>query len=92
MRGTVLDAKNVMIKPLSVIDTYLDQCNEEAIRFDGLDGAIIGVSHNGMLIYDFGLMMELFVERGMTPDDAIEWYNYNVVSINGGQDFIVMYD
>jgi hypothetical protein len=81
-----------MIKPLSVIDTYLDQCNEEAIRFDGLDGAIIGVSHNGMLIYDFGLMMELFVEQGMTPYDAIEWYNYNVVSINGGQDFIVMYD
>jgi hypothetical protein len=36
-------------------------------------------------------MVDIFIERdGMTMDEAYEWIEYNVASINGGNGFIIM--
>ena len=65
---------------------------EDAIKFDGLDYAIVGVSHTGYYIYDYDRMIECFIEDSeMTEDEAIEWIDYNVMGVNGGQGFIVIY-
>ena len=64
---------------------------EDAIQFDGLDYAIVGVSHTGYYIYDFERMVDIFIEQdGMTMDEAYEWIEYNVASVNSGNGFIIM--
>lgn len=44
------------------------------------DSAIIGVSFDGNVIYDFNLMVKhLMDEDGMTEEEAIEFIDYNTV-------------
>ena len=65
---------------------------DNAIQFDGLDYAIIGTSHDGYYVYDYDRMIECFVsDDGMTEAEAIEWIDFNVLGINGGTGFIVVY-
>lgn len=65
---------------------------EDAIQFEGLDYAIIGTSHNGYYVYDYDRMIEcLMTDNGMTYDEAIEWIDYNVIGVNAGQGFTVLY-
>jgi len=56
---------------------YLD---DEAIRFTGLDGCIIGVDQRGYLVYCYKKMLEHFAKE-MGHEDAEEWISYNVVGI-----------
>jgi hypothetical protein len=77
------------------LDYYEEMIHaEDAIQFDGLDYAIVGVSHTGY--YD--RMIECFIAddefnkgEAMTEEEAIEWIDYNVMGTNGGQGFIVIY-
>ena len=74
------------------IDEYLELADPEAIRFEGLDYAIVGTDHNGFLVYDYDRMVETFVvDSEMTVDEAIEWIDYNVMGVMGGQGFTVLY-
>jgi len=70
---------------------YLEMCDPEAIRFTGLDDAILGTNQNGELVYSFELMIDSFMEEGMSYEEAVEWIDYNVVSIMGGQGFTILY-
>jgi hypothetical protein len=74
------------------LELYLEGIyGDEAIQFDGLDYAIVGTTHEGYFVYDHDRMIECFVEDGMTVDDAIEWIEYNVVGINAGKGFVILY-
>ena len=64
--------------------------NEDAIRFHGLDEAIIGTDHNGFIIYDHDIMITIFCREGMTTSEAIEWIDYNVLGTNAGNGFTVL--
>lgn len=53
---------------------------EDSVVFDNpdYDEAIIGVSHDGRVIYDMDLMIEhLMVHDGMTEMDAVDFIDYN---------------
>ena len=66
---------------------------EDSIRFENpdYDEAIIGVSSNGRVIYDFDLMVEhLITHDEMDEMEAMEFIDYNC-SYLGGYDPIVMY-
>jgi hypothetical protein len=63
--------------------------DEQAIRFDGLDDAIIGVDHNNLLVYDYDKMISIFCDQGMTDEEAIEWIDFNVIATNGGVGFVI---
>ena len=80
-----------MIKAISDIERHLDCCDDEAIRFDGLDDAVIGTDHDGNLVYEYEIMIRLFVEQGMTEEEAEEWINFNVIGTNGGHGFTVLF-
>lgn len=80
-----------MIKPISDIERHLDCCDDEAIRFDGLDDAVVGTDHNGNLVYEYEIMTRLFVEQGMTEEEAEEWINFNVIGTNGGYGFTILF-
>jgi hypothetical protein len=80
-----------MIKPISDIERHLDCCDPEAIRFDGLDDAVVGTDHNGNLVYEYEIMTRLFVEQGMAEEEAEEWINFNVLGTNGGYGFTILF-
>lgn len=64
-----------------VLDYYHD---EEIIKADGLDDAIIGIDENTLrLVYSYSKVIEI-LKREMPEDDAIEWYYFNIQSSHVG--------
>jgi hypothetical protein len=68
--------------------------DEEFIIADGLDSAIIGLDpYKMVLIYSIDRVLEIFVERdGMTPDDAIEFFDFNVAGAYVGERTPIWFD
>ena len=53
--------------------------NPKAMFADGHDDALMGYSSDGKAIYSVNQMVKTLVERdGMTPDEAIEFFNFNI--------------
>ena len=74
------------------IDLYLETADPEAIRFDGLDYAVVGTDNHGWLVYDYDRMIEcLMVYSEMSLDETLEWIDYNVLGVMGGDRFTVLY-
>jgi hypothetical protein len=74
------------------LELYLEQADPQAIRFDGLDYAIIGTDQDGLLVYDYNRMLEVFMsEQGMDLEEAVDWIDYNVMGVMGGKGFTVIY-
>jgi hypothetical protein len=58
-----------------ILDNYPEQ---PFVILDGLDKAVIGVDQNAeRLVYSINDIVDCFVEQGMEPDEAIEFYEYN---------------
>jgi hypothetical protein len=58
-----------------ILDNFPDQ---PFVILDGLDNAVIGVDQNSeRLVYSINDIVDCFVEQGMEPDEAIEFYEYN---------------
>lgn len=58
--------------------------NEDAVLFDGLEDALIGVGHRfgagAVAVYDRAKIIDLFIKRDkMTREDAEEHFGYNVI-------------
>lgn len=63
-------------------DALCDMGYEEAVVFDGpdFDEAIVGVSEDGRVIYDFNMMVHcLRISEGMSEIEAIEFIEYNSI-------------
>jgi len=37
-------------------------------------------------------MLNEFVKQGMTFEDALEWIDYNVLPINAGNGFVILFE
>lgn len=73
-------------------EEYLEWAEPDAIRFTGLDDAIIGTDHRGNLVYDYGRMHDIFMKRdGMGDEEASDWIDYNVLGTNAGMGFTIIY-
>lgn len=70
---------------------YIENAEAGAIRFDGLDSAIIGLDTHGFLVYDFDMLVTALMQQGMTSEEAIEWIDFNIVPINAGNAFTILY-
>lgn len=58
---------------------YLASVYPESIILDGLDKAIIGVSTNCNIIYSVDGIINILMELdGMTFDDALEYFGFNI--------------
>jgi hypothetical protein len=59
-----------------IIDNYPD---ETFLKADGFDDAILGVETGSMrLIYSVTKCLEILIEEGMTYEDAIEHFDFNI--------------
>ena len=61
---------------------WLAERVEDAVTWDGCDAAIIGVvercSQPPLVCYDYELLVQCFVEQGMSGEDAVEWVDFNL--------------
>lgn len=57
--------------------------NDGPVRFPDLDPAYLGIVERfGMppiLCYDYDLVIQHYVEDGMSEDEAVEFFEYNVL-------------
>lgn len=63
-------------------DMISDMGYEDAIVFDNpsYDSAIIGVSDDGRVIYDFEMMIQCLIDdEGMSEIDAADFISYNSI-------------
>jgi hypothetical protein len=53
---------------------------------DGLDDAIIGVDDNNLkIVYDIDKVINILIIEGMSVDEAIEYYEYNIAGAYIGE-------
>ena len=66
-----------------IIENYQD---EEILKADGFDDAVIGIDTNSMrLIYSVQKCIEVLKEDGMDEIDAVEYFEYNVLGAYVGE-------
>jgi len=63
----------------SIVSRYED---EDILKADGLDKAIIGVDEHTTirLIYSYTKIIQILMEDDMTREEAEEWFGYNIQS------------
>ena len=81
LRASVGNMKkeNVINQIMIELKETIAEHNPKALFADGFDNAIIGYSSDIRVIYSVSRIMETLVERdGMTPDEAIDFFNFNI--------------
>jgi len=59
---------------------------ENVLICDGFDDAIIGIEPTtSRLVYDVDKMIETLISQGMDRDEAIEYYEFNIVGAYVGE-------
>jgi hypothetical protein len=78
---------------IMIIEEIRHLLDDEAIILDGLDEAIMGYSQDGLLIYSYDLMLDLFMKQNeWTQLEAEEWIDFNVLGLlNNGLGFVVCF-
>lgn len=66
-----------------IIDTYED---EELLFVDGFDAAIIGIDTvSYRVVYNKEIMIEVLIAEGMSYEDALEHFSYNIEGAHVGE-------
>ncbi|WP_066017951.1 hypothetical protein [Endozoicomonas atrinae] len=71
-----------------IIEEQLASMGVVATLFDGLEAALVGFVDTGteqwIAIYDEEACLEVFESQGMTYEDAIEYFEFNVRNCHTG--------
>lgn len=60
--------------------------NPDAILWDGMDDAIIGITTNGQAVYETSKIHRiLMMDSEMTLDEAIDYAEYNIFGTHVGE-------
>lgn len=61
----------------------------DAVIWDGCDEAIIGTGYRcgqkTLFVYDYQTLVNVFVNKGMSHEEATEWVDYNIVGAWAGE-------
>lgn len=64
------------------IEETMPDRNPDALFMDGLDNAIIGIgqqfTHNPVVVYDKGKIIEVLQSWGMGEEEAEEYFSFNI--------------
>lgn len=73
------------IKPATIREN-IAELNPDAIMWDGLDAAIIGISDDNRVVYLIPKMItELQMANDWTYEEADEWLSFNITSAYVGE-------
>ena len=68
------------------MDSIMEYVSEVALKADGFDDAIIGVSTTGLVVYDYNKCLNIIMKDHQCDyTDAIEYMEYNVVGCYLGE-------
>ena len=68
------------------MDSIMEYVSEVALKADGFDDAIIGVSTTGLVVYDYNKCLNIIMKDYQCDyTDAIEYMEYNVVGCYLGE-------
>ncbi len=57
---------------------------QPAMILDGCDSAIIGTNVDGTLIYDYELLIDVFIDdHDMSLDESRDWVSFNIIGLLG---------
>lgn len=58
---------------------------ENVIIFKNYDyeDAFLGITNDNRAVYDYNLMIEYLIKKGMNEEEAIEWIDYNTLGAIG---------
>jgi hypothetical protein len=63
---------------MSILQQIIDNDpDEQWLKADGFDSAVIGTAGD-VLVYSAEMILDILVKEGMTMEDALEHYSYNV--------------
>lgn len=69
-------------EPMNRRDLAIEQAGGEELLFaDGYDDAIIGVTDirgDNVVLYDISKILKILESQGMSSDEAVEFFEYNV--------------
>ena len=70
------------------IDAFADDFfpDEDILLADGLDEAFLGIAGDldpPVSVYSSGKCIDIFVSQGMTRDEAVEYFQFNVIGARG---------
>lgn len=72
----------------SIVREYLADSHPEALTFDGLDHALVGIGSQypgpPLAVYDRGRIVAALEKQGMTYEDAVEWLDVNIADLYAG--------
>lgn len=58
-------------------------CSEEAVLYDGLEDAFIGMSlrfgQEPIACYDFDKVIEILMKDGISEEEAVEHFDFNII-------------
>lgn len=70
------------------IREILEELNPDAILFDDCDAALVGIAGQQykppLAVYEYELLVQVFVDQGMDLEDAMEWVSFNVQGVWAG--------
>lgn len=65
------------------VDEYAEHSGEALLTADGFDDCIVGIGRQftkTFVVYDYDQVIQTLVDRdGMDWDDAVEWFEFNIV-------------
>ena len=65
---------------------------DDALKLDGLNEAIIGISTQGYLVYCYDKIVDAIMHNSeMDRGEAIEFADYNVVGLDGNGNWTIVY-
>ena len=59
--------------------------NDSTLKADGYDDCVVGIECNGRLVYDKRKMLDK-LERNMSSEEAMEFFEFNVVGAWVGEE------
>ncbi len=72
-----------------IIDFYCQEDDDNLIFMDGFDDAIVGVmgafGSEYKVCYDKNKVFDILIKDGMTYEEAVEWYEYNIIGAYVGE-------
>ena len=71
-----------MVRPLDP-NRIFEFVADDAYKLDYLDTAIIGLTMNGYLVYDYEKIIQHFMSNGLSREDAIDYTDFNVIGLAG---------
>lgn len=78
------------------IKDKMTELNPDAILYDDLDNALVGLGrqypNNHVFIYDMDKIVKVFEEMGMTHLEALEHYDFNVGGMGMGENTPLIID